>query len=88
VLIEWDRLLPITDPIGCERLAHQVPAVPWSDTYGDVLEVPDQVGDALDRLWDAPHPGALHLPGWVVGRPLGGARTLAGHLSRVLPDHR
>jgi hypothetical protein len=39
-------------------------------------------------LWDAPRPGALHLPGWVVGRPLGGVRTLAGHLSRVLPDHR
>ena len=56
VLIEWNRLRPITDPIGCERLAHQVPAVNWAGTYSDVLEVPDQVGDELDRLWDAPSP--------------------------------
>ena len=88
VLIEWDRLRPITDPIGCERLAHQSPAVNWAGAYFDVLEVPDQVGDELDRLWDAPQPGALHLPGWVVGHPVDGARTLAGHLSRVLAAHR
>ena len=88
VLIEWDRLRPITDPIGCQRLAHQVPAVNWAGTYSDVLEVPDQVGDELDRLWDAPQPGALHLPEWVVGRPLDGARALAGHLSRALTAHQ
>ena len=42
VLIEWDRLRPITDPIPCQRLAHQVLAVAWAGTYSDVLEVPDR----------------------------------------------
>jgi hypothetical protein len=84
VLIEWDRLRPITEPIPCERLAHKIPAVNWAGTYRDVLDVPDEVGDELDRLWDAPQPGALHLPGWVAGHPLEGARALASHLSRVL----
>ena len=79
---------PITEPIPCERLAHQVPAVNWAGTYSDVLEVPDEVGDELDQLWAAPHPGTLHLPGWVVSRHLDGARTLAGHLSRVLTAHQ
>jgi hypothetical protein len=83
VLIEWDQLRPITSPIGCERLVHQVPAVPWAATYCDVLEVPDEVGDALDLLWDTPHS-----PGWVVARHLDGARNLAGHLTRVLTYHR
>jgi hypothetical protein len=45
------------------------------------------VGEELDLLWDAPDPGALHLPGWVVTRPLDGARTLAGRLGRVLTAH-
>ena len=44
VLIEWDRLLPIDERIPCDRLARQVPAMPWADTYRDVLEVPDEVG--------------------------------------------
>jgi hypothetical protein len=88
VLIEWDRLRPITDPITCPRLAQQIPNVTWAGVYSDVLEVPDQVGHDLDRLWDAPEPGAVHLPGWVVGHSLGGARTLAGHLSRVMAAHR
>jgi hypothetical protein len=87
VLIEWDQLLPITDPIPCERLAHQVPGVNWAGTYSDVLEVTDEVGEELDRLWSAPQPGALHLPGWVGGH-LDGVRTLAGHLSRVLTAHQ
>ena len=84
----WDRLRPITERILCERLAHQVPAVNWAGTYSDVLEVPDEVGDELDQLWAAPHPTALHLPGWVVGRHLAGARALASHLSRVLTAHQ
>ena len=88
VLIEWDQLLPIAERIPCERLAHRVPAVNWAGTYSDVLEVPDEVGHELDRLWDTPHPGALHLPGWLVTRPLDGARALADHLSRVLTAHR
>ena len=79
---------PIGERIPCERLAHQVPTVHWADTYSDVLEVPDEVGEELDRLWDAPDPGALHLPGWLVTRPLDGARTLADHLTRVLTTHR
>jgi hypothetical protein len=83
VLIEWDQLRPSTDPIPCQRLAHQIPGVTWAATYSDVLEVPDEVGAALDLLWDAPH--SL---GWVVGRHLDGARTLAGHLTRVLTAHR
>ena len=60
----------------------------WAGTYSDVLEVPDEVGDELDRLWDAPDPGLVHLPSWVVTRPLDGARTLADHLTRVLTTHR
>ena len=85
VLIEWDRLLPITERIPCERMAHQAPAVNWAGTYGDVLEVPDEVGDQLDRLWAAPHPGALRPPGRA--RPVDGAGTLVGHLSRALTAH-
>ena len=60
----------------------------WAGTYRDVLEVPDKVGDELDRLWAAPHPGVVHLPRWVLGHPLDGARSLAGHLGRVLTAHR
>ena len=89
VLVEWAQLLPITGRIPCERLAHQVPGVNWAGTYLDVLEVPDRVGDDLDRLWDHPGSGVVHLPGWVVaGRPLDGVRSLAGHLSRVLTARR
>ena len=88
VLIEWDRLRPITGRIPCERRTHQVAAVNWAGTYSDVLEVPDEVGDELDQLWAAPHPTALHLPGWVGARHLDGAGALASHLSRVLTAHQ
>ena len=32
VLMEWDRLRPITDPITCQWLAHQVPTITWAGT--------------------------------------------------------
>ncbi len=87
MLIEWDRLRPITERIPCQRMAHQIP-LNWAGTHSDVLEVADDVGDELDRLWDAPRPGALHLPGWVVGHPPDRARALASHLNRVLTAHQ
>jgi hypothetical protein len=88
VLIEWDRLLPISERITPERLAHQVPSLNWANTYSDVLALPEGVGDELDRLWTSPHRCAVHAPGWGLTRHLDGARALAGHVSRALTAHR
>jgi hypothetical protein len=88
VLIEWDRLLPITDRITPEQLAHQVPRVNWANTYADVLALPEGVGDELDLLWDSPHPGAVHALGWGLTRHLDAARAVAGRISRAVTAHR
>ncbi|MGB7981148.1 MAG: hypothetical protein WCF36_10205 [Candidatus Nanopelagicales bacterium] len=89
VLVEWDRLLPIDQRIGCERLAGQIPEMNWAGVYTDVLEVPDEIGARLDQLWEHPHAGLVDLASRWATWPLDGARALLTQVTRTLPTaHR
>lgn len=84
VLIEWDRLLPLTERVPPEMLAARVPCFAWQTAYGDLQELPADAEGPLDLLWAEPHPGAPHPMGWHVLRRLDSARALAGQLGRAI----
>lgn len=84
VLIEWDRLLPLTERVPAEMLATKVPCFAWQTAYRDLQELPADAEGPLDLLWAEPHPGAAHTLGWYVVRLLDSARALAGQLSRAI----
>jgi hypothetical protein len=81
VLVAWDHLLPLDEPISVEELAARVPDVAWAQLYAPVVVLADRAADELERVWAAPHPSAspsrLRLAlAWAAGR----ARAGLAHL--------
>jgi hypothetical protein len=58
VLVAWDHLLPLDEPISAEELAVRVPGVGWGELYAPAVLLPFRAAHELDRVWAAPHPSA------------------------------